>query len=78
MCEVGYYCSWKYLKSTYIVILKCPNERTKQSETSFFYSLDMLWSYWRHVAMQANHWRHPHFQWRYVLSLDVLLTIIML
>ena len=77
MCEVGYYCSGKYLKSTYIVILKCPNER-KQSETSFFYSLDMLWRYWRHVAMQANHWRHPHFRWRYVLSLDVLLRIIML
>ena len=77
MCEVGYYCSWKYLKAISIVILKCPNER-KQSETSFFYSLDMLWRYWRHVAMQANHWRHPHFRWRYVLSLDVLLRVIML
>ena len=72
MCEVGYYCSWKYLKSIEIVILKCPNER-KQSQTSFFYSLDMRWRYWRHVAMQANHWRHPHFRWRYVLSLDILL-----
>ena len=77
MYMVGYYCSCKYLKSIKMVILKCSNER-KQSETSFFYSLDMLWRYWRHVAMQANHWRHPHFRWRYVLSLDALLMIIML
>ena len=45
---------------------------------SSFYFLDMLWRYWRCVAMQANHWRHPHFRWRYVLSLAVLLRIIML
>ena len=30
----------------------------------------MLWRYWRHVAMQAYHWLHLHFRWRYVLSLD--------
>ena len=41
MCEVGYYCSWKYLKSIKIDILKCPNERKQsESETAFFYSLE--------------------------------------
>ena len=76
MYEVGYNCSWKYLQSTYNNNQSC--DERKQCETSFFYSLDMLWRNWRHVTMQANHWRHPHFRWRCVLSLNVLLMIIML
>ena len=84
----GIYGTEKYVWSGLLLLLKIHeihldsnfkvSEWSKQSETSFFYSLDIQWRYWRHVAMQANHWRHPHFRWRYELSLDILLMIIML
>ena len=27
------------------------------SKLHIFYALNMIWRYWRHVAMQPNHWR---------------------
>ena len=37
----------------------------------------MLQCYRRHVAMQRNHWRHPHFRWRCVMAVIVFLRIIL-
>ena len=36
----------------------------------------MLRRYRRHVAMQPDHWRHPHFRWRCVMTFIVFLRII--
>ena len=78
----------KYVWSGLLLFLKIPeihldshfkvSEWTSTKWNLFVLLSRMLRRYWRHVAMQANHWRHPHFRWRCVLSLDVLLMIIIM
>ena len=57
--------------------LLCLNE-SKQSQTSVSYCINILRRYQGHVAMQSNHWRHPHFRWRCVMTFIVFLRIIVM
>ena len=80
----GIHWTEKYVWSGRLLLLKIPeihlDSHFKVSEWTY-----TKWNFFlvlsRHamtLLMQANHWLHPHFRWRYVLSLDVFLRMIML